>query len=109
MGCTFYAHMNKQVPLTADRVYCLARALHSHLKLPSLPSQEPSPVCHTIIDRLQLSPCFHSLLDKALLCVHRPAFEECFRHVDRRFDGECMALVLMLVRLIYKLDDDCEL
>ena len=99
----------RQVPLTSDRVYYLARALHSHLKLPPIPSVDPGPICHTIIDRLCLSPCFHSFLDKALLSVHRPSFEDSFRRVDLRFDGECLALVVVLVRLIYNLDDSYEL
>ena len=98
-----------QVPLTSDRVYYLARALHSHLKLPPISSIDPSPICHAIIDRLCLSPCFHSFLDKALLNVHRPSFEDSFRRIDLRFDGECLALVLFLVRLIYQLDDVYEL
>lgn len=86
------------------------------LPLPLIPAPDPSYICHVLVDRLYLSASFHVIVDKALSCLNWPKFEESFAghtvvytYQKQHFDGDCVALIIMLIRLFYKLDDVYEL
>ena len=91
--------------MTADKIHKLSKSLHKALPLPTLPLN-PKWVCHTLVERLQLPASFHSMVEKALCDVY------CLEHVDRngrRLDVECMALIMCVMKMIYRLDDRHEL
>lgn len=73
-------------------------------------------MCHTLIDRLHLPAYFHRMMDKILNCIHEPQLENALvmnkgrcNYYHCRFDAECLAIIAMLLRLIYTLDDCHEL
>ena len=52
------------------------------------------------------------MVDKVLAVLYRPDFMQGFvglHHLRSRFDADCMAVVLLLLRLVYRLDDSYEL
>ena len=48
--------------------------------------------------------CFKRLVDRALATVYRP-----LGFTSRRMDCECAAVILVMLRLLYGLDDRMEL
>lgn len=56
------------------------------------------------------------MMDKILNCIHEPQLENALvmnkgrcNYYHCRFDAECLAIIAMLLRLIYTLDDCHEL
>lgn len=58
------------------------------------------------------------MVDRAVVGVYSPHFMDCFsrfqtalgrRKKQKRFDCECLGVVIMVLRLVYRLDDRFEM
>ena len=58
------------------------------------------------------------MVEKALMGIHSPIFMDCFikfdvdsgrRRPGKRFDAECLAVIAMVLRLVYRPDDRFEM
>jgi len=87
--------------------------LWKSLPLPPLPPVDVKWIGHTLIDRLSLPQCIHTILDHTLSTVFMPCQEEELRFklvpFTKRPDVECMALVVVVLKMLYRLDDAYEL
>jgi hypothetical protein len=90
--------------VTTPSVIENAFRLYLHLPLPPLPSPDPRAISHIIIDRLRFTECFKRLVDRAMATVCLP-----LGFTGRRFDLECAAVIIIMLRILYGLDDCVEL
>jgi len=103
--------------MKADKIHLLSQLLYKHSPLPSLPLVDLKWVCHTLLKRLHLPTAFYSMVDNALKGVYWPdqhsRFKEEYldtsRWKEKRPDLECMALIIFILKMVYKLDDVYEL
>ena len=106
--------------MTTETIHLLSQRLYKSLSasvpLPTLSLGDPKWVCHILLERLQLPRSFYIMLDRALVSVYRPRSreeEEHFRDItswkEKRSDLECLALIVCVMKMIYRLDDVCEL
>lgn len=84
------------------------------LPLPGMPQIDPKWVCSTLLERLQLPASFHLMLERALARVYWPdyrkrEFVNVTKWMEKRLDLECMALVMFVMKMIYRLDGVQEL
>lgn len=109
-----------QSQMTTDKIHQLSQELYKTLSkstpLPALPLTDPKWVCHTLLERLQLPQCFYTMLDNALTGVYWPECRKCVDHFkdtscwkEKRLDVECMAFLVCIIKMIYRLDDVYEL
>lgn len=85
--------------------------------LPKLPQVDPKWMCHALLERLQLPRAFGTMVDRALSGVYRPEYQrkcaglkqDTSKWKEKRPDVECMALVICIMKMIYRLDDVHEL
>ncbi|CAI8033148.1 hypothetical protein GBAR_LOCUS18692 [Geodia barretti] len=90
--------------VTTPAVIENAFRLYLHLPLPPLPTPDPRAISHIIIDRLRLTECFKRLVDRAMATVYLP-----LGFTGRRLDLECAAVIIIMLRILYGLDDRVEL
>ena len=69
-------------------------------------------LCHPHPLHTPCTACLHRLVDRVLATVHTPNFQRGLVTGTCkywRFDGECLAVIIILLKLIYKLDDKFEM
>lgn len=81
-----------------------------------VPLVDPKWVCHALLERLQLPSPFYTMVDNALTGIYWPNYYKLagsrvsgIRSKEKRLDVECMSLIVVLVKLVYRLDDVTEL
>ena len=103
--------------MTSDKVHNLSQDLFKVLPLPKLPPLDPKWVCHRLLEKLQLPPAFHSMVDNVLDGgAYVPAtrrFLDLYNGIgpwrEKRPDIECMGFVIFVMKMVYRLDDIYEL
>lgn len=103
--------------ITTNKIHQLSQELYKSVPpLPTLPPGDPEWVCHTLLERLQLPQAFQRMVENALRGVYWPQGRRLMessldlsRWKDKRLDVECMALIVCVVKMIYRLDDEYEL
>ncbi len=95
--------------MSADKIYQLSQDVFSSTPLTKMPMLDPRWVCRVLLEKLQLPACFHSMLDKFLVGVDWSSDHIFSRKREKRQDVTYMAILVILIKLIYRLDDVYEL
>ncbi|XP_065919250.1 TATA box-binding protein-associated factor RNA polymerase I subunit B-like isoform X2 [Dysidea avara] len=97
--------------LRPDRIYLHARKLYQGLSLPELPVADVLAIGKKLLSRLLLPVSFQGCLHKLLL-IHQmdPSHGLSSRHLkgSERSEVECMAAIVVLLKMFYRLDDQYE-
>ena len=103
--------------MTSDKVHLLSQDLCRMIPLPTLPMLDPKWVCHTLLKRLCLPAAFHGMVDRVLEGgVYKPEYrkgegesKDTSMWREKRPDVECIALIICIIKMVYRLDDCYEL
>ena len=95
----------------------MSQDLYRMVPFPKLTPLDPKWVCHILLERLQLPAAFHSMVGRALDGgVYWPNYQRFVDHYidtskwrEKRPDVECMALIICIMKIVYRLDDCYEL